>query len=277
MDIRSALREARDQAGLSQAEMARRAGTTQPAVAAYEGGRAVPSWRALDRLLEVCGFSARLRLQPRHFDIDRELDAMLAQPPGERLLARSSLVLTIASLDSPVVVVGAAALVAHGVPVQVQALDLAVGTTPAEVDGAVRLLQKVFARYTPTDFEDPLPGWVVPETVTLPGRRRLRTPLEQVELWPGHLSAVRDRAVGVPLGEGTVWVAALPDVEPPAEDADLVRRYLDRLAVRSRQSERVVPPLFDGDEPQLGIDGSHVGVARGVPGLDLGDLWSLSE
>ena len=113
-----------------------------------------------------------LRLQPRHFDIDRELDAMLAQPPGERLLARSCLVLTIASLGSPVVVVGAAALVAHGVPVQVQALDLAVGTTPAEVDGAVRLLQKVFARYTPTDFEDPLPGWVVPETVTLPGRRR---------------------------------------------------------------------------------------------------------
>lgn len=179
-------------------------------------------------------------------------------------------------MGSPVVVVGAAALVAHGVPVPVEALDLAVGTTPSEVDGAVLLLEKVYARYEPTGY-DPLPGWMVPETVTLPGRRRLRTPLEQVELWPGHLSAVRDRAVGVPMGEGTIWVAALRDIEPPAGDADLVRRYLDRLAVRSRQSELVVHPLLDGQIAQARVDRSHVGVGGGVPGLDLGDLWSLGE
>ncbi len=51
-------------------------------------------------------------------------------------------------------------------------------------------------------------------------------------LWPGHLAAVRNRAVGVPVDDGIVWVAALGDIEPPAEDADLVRRYLDRLATR---------------------------------------------
>lgn len=233
MNIGAALRDARDLAGLSQAEVARRAGTSQSAIAKYEGGRAVPSWRMLDRLLDACGYSARLRLQPRHFEIDRELESLLTTPPGERLRERSSAVETIAALGSPVVIVGAAALVAHGVPVAVEALDLAVGTTEAEVEGAVRLLERIYAHYVPTGYDDPLPSRPVAETVTLPGRRRLRTPLEPVVLWPGHLAAVMDRAVGVPIDEGMVWVAALSDIVPPAEDADLVRRYLDRLASRT--------------------------------------------
>lgn len=234
MDVGATLRQARDRAGLSQAEVARRAGISQPAVAKYERDRAIPSWRALDRLLEVCGFSARLRLQPRHFEIDKELDDVLAIAPGERLSRRSFVVDRIAELGSPVVLLGAAALLAHGVPLPVETLDLAVGTTEEEVAGTLALLEKVHARYVPSGYDDPLPRWMVAETVTLPGRRRLATPMEQVELWPGHLAAVRDRAVGVPVGEGEVWVAALSDVDPPAEDADLVRRYLDRLSARSR-------------------------------------------
>lgn len=259
MDIGVALQEARDRAGLSSAELAKRAGTSQPAVAKYERGRAVPSWRMLDRLLETCGYSARLRLQPRHFEIDRELDSLLGIPPGERLRRRSGVVDTIAVLASPVVVVGAAALLAHGVPVAVEALDLAVGTTAAEVEGAVTLLERVFARYTPAYYDDPLPSRVVPETITLPGRRRLRTSTGPVVLWPGHLAAVRERAGGVPVPAGMVWVAALRDIEPPVEDADLVRRYLDRLATRLQPSEPAVA------------------AAGAVPSPDLGDLWSLGE
>ena len=41
-------------AGLTQAELARRAGTSQPAIARYESGLATPSLPTLDRLLRAC-------------------------------------------------------------------------------------------------------------------------------------------------------------------------------------------------------------------------------
>ena len=42
--------EARSRAGLTQEELARRMGTTQPAVARLESGRTLPSFRTLERL-----------------------------------------------------------------------------------------------------------------------------------------------------------------------------------------------------------------------------------
>lgn len=49
------LREARRSAGLTQRELAERAGTSQPAVARYERGTAVPTLTTLERLLLACG------------------------------------------------------------------------------------------------------------------------------------------------------------------------------------------------------------------------------
>ena len=54
------LRAARERAGLTQTELAGRAGTTQPAVARYEKGRAVPTFRVFDRLLAACGLELEL-------------------------------------------------------------------------------------------------------------------------------------------------------------------------------------------------------------------------
>ncbi len=235
MDVATALREAREQAQLSQGELARRAGTTQSVVSSYETGRRVPSWAALDRLLEPCGFSARLRLQPRHFDVDIELDAMLAKTPAERLWLWSPILEHIADLNTPVVIVGAAALAAHGVPIPVNALDLALGSGD-EVAAAITLLEKLYARYYSTWYDDPVPSRPAVETVTVPGPRSLTTLQGSIVVWPGKLAAVRPRAVGVAVEGGTVWVAALSDINAPAEDADLVRRYLDRLVARSRSS-----------------------------------------
>jgi uncharacterized protein len=48
------IRGARHEAGLTQAELALRAETSQPAVARYEQGRAVPTLRTLERLLAAC-------------------------------------------------------------------------------------------------------------------------------------------------------------------------------------------------------------------------------
>jgi len=56
------VREARRRAGLTQAELAARAGTSQPTVAKYERGRALPDIATLSRLIEACGFELRMEL-----------------------------------------------------------------------------------------------------------------------------------------------------------------------------------------------------------------------
>ena len=57
---------ARKRAGLTQAELARRMGTTQPAVTRMESGRIQPSLRTLRRLAEATGSKLTIRLEPGH-------------------------------------------------------------------------------------------------------------------------------------------------------------------------------------------------------------------
>lgn len=54
------IRSARRRAGLTQAELARRAGTSQPVISAYERGERAPTYGTLRRLVEATG--ARLVL-----------------------------------------------------------------------------------------------------------------------------------------------------------------------------------------------------------------------
>lgn len=61
MDVGVALREARVAAGLSQAALARRAGTSQATVSTYESGRKRPSVETFSRLLAASG--ARLSVE----------------------------------------------------------------------------------------------------------------------------------------------------------------------------------------------------------------------
>lgn len=53
------IRAARLAAGVSQAELARRAGTSQPAVNRYEHGRTTPSAATAERLIRACEASVR--------------------------------------------------------------------------------------------------------------------------------------------------------------------------------------------------------------------------
>jgi predicted nucleotidyltransferase/DNA-binding XRE family transcriptional regulator len=63
MDTAYLIATARTQAGLTQAELAVRAGTSQPAVSAYETGRRSPSVATLQRLLSACGSRVALTLE----------------------------------------------------------------------------------------------------------------------------------------------------------------------------------------------------------------------
>lgn len=60
-ELATLIRRVRAAAGLSQMELARRAGTSQPALARYETGVALPTIPTLERLLSACGQRLQLR------------------------------------------------------------------------------------------------------------------------------------------------------------------------------------------------------------------------
>ena len=57
--------KARASAGLTQAEVAERMGTTQSTVARLEGGRSTPTWKTLQRYAEATGTRLRVQLEQR--------------------------------------------------------------------------------------------------------------------------------------------------------------------------------------------------------------------
>jgi transcriptional regulator with XRE-family HTH domain len=82
------VRELRLGAGLSQRALARRASTSQPAVARYERGVATPSWETLQRLAMACGRRVKISTEAVPDPHDVELAALLLRlTPEERLQA----------------------------------------------------------------------------------------------------------------------------------------------------------------------------------------------
>lgn len=64
MDVANTLTTARSRAGLTQTELAARAGTSQATLSAYERGRKQPSVSTLSRLLDATG--SRLSVESDH-------------------------------------------------------------------------------------------------------------------------------------------------------------------------------------------------------------------
>jgi predicted transcriptional regulator len=82
------LRKARERAGLTQRELARRAGTAQSVVARIELGITDPSSGTLSRLLTATGFELIARLEPA-LTVDThmmgDVERILRLTPEERL------------------------------------------------------------------------------------------------------------------------------------------------------------------------------------------------
>lgn len=81
------VREARLSAGLTQAELAKRLGTTQPVVARLERADANPTFETIERALRAAGYMIELRATPRPVEqVDEsQILAMLKLSPAERL------------------------------------------------------------------------------------------------------------------------------------------------------------------------------------------------
>ena len=81
------LQTARERAGLTQRQLARKARTSQSVVARIELGETSPSWSTLARLLKAAGFSLsaglrRISVDPQLLD---DVPRILALSPEERL------------------------------------------------------------------------------------------------------------------------------------------------------------------------------------------------
>jgi len=81
----SIIREARKRRGLTQAELARRLGTTQSAVARLEGGRTAPRLETVLAAVRACGLDLHLSLAERDLDHRRLIDDALRLTPAQRL------------------------------------------------------------------------------------------------------------------------------------------------------------------------------------------------
>jgi transcriptional regulator with XRE-family HTH domain len=86
------VREARRRAGLTQAELASRAGTTQSAIARWESGRTAVSLDDVRRLVCLCGFDLEVMLAPRD-DSDMAQAARLAALSGRERMDRHARVI----------------------------------------------------------------------------------------------------------------------------------------------------------------------------------------
>lgn len=90
----SLLREARRRAGLSQRELAERAGTSQSVVARIELGRTSPSADTLRRLLDAAGFELRATLVERpvtNTHMLEDVSRILRLSPEDRLREAAAL------------------------------------------------------------------------------------------------------------------------------------------------------------------------------------------
>jgi transcriptional regulator with XRE-family HTH domain len=144
---------ARWHAGLTQAEVAQRAGTSQQAVARYESGRTLPSLDALRRVLAACGMRLELNVQPVAGLIDQPTRELLALPPMRRLTPelREVVVRLVGAFDDvglPAVVAGRAAARLRGALVRVVELEFWVDdrTDPALLERVVALAGGSFHR-----------------------------------------------------------------------------------------------------------------------------------
>lgn len=63
--VATLIKVSRQAAGLTQAQLAGRAGTTQPAIAAYESAARTPTLPTLRRLLDACGHDLEVLAHPR--------------------------------------------------------------------------------------------------------------------------------------------------------------------------------------------------------------------
>lgn len=85
MALNGLVREARKRAGLTQAELGRRAGVPQSTVGRIESGARVPSTALIEALIRAAGFELRVGLGEPDPGSDSLFERSLGRTPSQRL------------------------------------------------------------------------------------------------------------------------------------------------------------------------------------------------
>ena len=85
MSLSRVVREARRRAGLSQAQLAERAGVPKSTVGRIESGARVPSAEMIERLVRAAGLEVSVSLSEPDPGTDSMFDRTLRRTPAERL------------------------------------------------------------------------------------------------------------------------------------------------------------------------------------------------
>jgi transcriptional regulator with XRE-family HTH domain len=219
------LRAERHRARLSQAALARAAGTAQQCVSQLETGRYAPTTAVVERLFAALDCQLRLDIEPRDADLDGLIASAGEQPAddvdaaldGLRALARTA-------GDLEYLLDGELAARLHGVPVIVRpAYPIAVAE--ADLDGLAAWICAVpnCRRYSERwrDFSD------YDVDPTHPGPLRWWTPFGELAV---RLLPRLPEPVTVQVGERALRLRPLPEIE---RDDPQVARVLRRLRAAS--------------------------------------------
>ncbi|WP_240644156.1 helix-turn-helix domain-containing protein [Antribacter gilvus] len=129
MDAAGLVRAARDRSGLTQQDLADRAGVSRATVAMIETGSRSPSLGVLDGLMAAAGLQLHVELEPLDQDVRRLLGEVADGPaPAERVAELWSAFRGLADAAHRVEGLAAAALL--GLPVPVPVCEIAFADTP---------------------------------------------------------------------------------------------------------------------------------------------------
>lgn len=213
LDVARTIKEWRRRAGLSQTEVARRAGMLRPALARIEAGRVNPTMTTLERILGACGGSLMVE-RPADQGVDRAaIRRVLRITPLSRL-GKTRILQLLAGRGVRFVIIGAAAARLHGDPIEPRVLEILLDPDPRNRPRLAAARKALSLPYVPLK-----PGELVV-------RSSPPYPL-------GSFAVLRRASWLIPLDRRDIPVAALDDLIRSAPDP----RGAERLrAVREEAS-----------------------------------------
>jgi transcriptional regulator with XRE-family HTH domain len=127
------LRAEREKAALTQAQLARRAGTTQQHVSRLERGGLAPTTALLDRLFDALDLQLRVTVEQRDADLDAYIDA--AREDDDQVVAELQLTRAVTrslNPEVPYLIDGQLGAAMLGVPIKVRRTELAFASADTE-------------------------------------------------------------------------------------------------------------------------------------------------